>query len=511
MTRPRLLVGLFAFLVGLVFSLHNLIPWFDARQKGMSFTPFNGGDENIYAAQAVDAANGNLFAGDNLRSLPFLGPLLLGGAIKIFGSAETVFILADFFLPALIFILLYSLSRKFGAKVEISIIASLGSLFLYQLTTKINPLDWFQPMFFNFNRLIPPQLTFIFFVLFLLALYRRSIWSGFWAGLLAYIYFYHWSAAILILGIYWLMTKDKKLLAGLMLAGVISAGYLLTAIRGTLEQQVRFGRLDGRFIEPLTTFRYLLIIGLVAVSRLSPPVKKFFIAIFLAAAALMNLQLITGYTVAPGHWPSSTFEPLVPLALVLIAAGWLRKFWWAAAGLILIYAAANQVMIASAWKAMYQLTPAEKELLAFFKDQERPVVLSLDKRLNFYLPVLVDARLYLPYGSYSSLDNEALWGRFNCAMVFSRLDGEEIDRTLTDTQILGHLFDLTYNEGLTVFSFGRRRLPENIKEWSRRQISQGPECSLVPDYIILRDNRLDGDKAWRLEFNNQDFFVYQQI
>ncbi len=168
-------------------------------------------------------------------------------------------------------------------------------------------------------------------------------------------------------------------------------------------------------------------------------------------------------------------------------------------------------MIASAWKAMYQLTPAEKELLAFFKDQERPVVLSLDKRLNFYLPVLADARLYLPYGSYSSLDNEALWGRFNCAMVFSRLDEEEVDRTLTDTQILGHLFDLTYNEGLTVFSFGRRRLPENIKEWSRRQISQRPECPLVPDYVILNDNRLEGDDAWELKFNNQDFFVYQQI
>ena len=140
---------------------------------------------------------------------------------------------------------------------------------------------------------------------------------------------------------------------------------------------------------------------------------------------------------------------------------------------------------------MYWLTPREQELFTFFNQQEgNPVVLTLDKRLNFYLPVLSKAKLYLPYGSYSSLSNDELWQRFNCAMVLSRLNQTEIEATLADTQIIGHLFDLTYNQKLTVFSFGKRQLPESLKAWSREQLAQGPACPFPVDYVILNDGSL---------------------
>ena len=32
----------------------------------------------------------------------------------------------------------------------------------------------------------------------------------------------------------------------------------------------------------------------------------------------MNVQLITGFNVAPGHWPYSTFEPLVVIISVVM-------------------------------------------------------------------------------------------------------------------------------------------------------------------------------------------------
>ena len=437
------------------------------------------------------AVRGQLFTAENLPSLPFLGPWLLGNVTRILGSVELTFVLADFFLPAFIFYLLYRLARLTQISHGVGLAAALASLFLYQLTTKINPALWLQPMFFNFNRLIPPQLTFIFFLLFLISLYRRSVLVGVWAGLLAYIYFYHWSAALVILAIFCWFTKSRKLLAGLLLAGIISAAYFYQASQATLEQQLRFGRLEGRFLEPLTTFRYLLMIGLVYFSRLSGITKKFFISVFSAAIILMNLQLVTGFTIASGHWPSSTFEPLVPLALVVVLSRWVKKRRRLIIGLILVYALINQVRISRQWQSMYWLTPREQELFTFFNQQEgNPVVLTLDKRLNFYLPVLSKAKLYLPYGSYSSLSNDELWQRFNCAMVLSRLNQTEIEATLADTQIIGHLFDLTYNQKLTVFSFGKRQLPESLKAWSREQLAQGPACPFPVDYVILKDGSL---------------------
>ena len=202
MKNQKIIFILLALTVGFIFSLHNLIPWWTARQQGIIYTPFNNGDENIYASQVVAVVQGQLFDGRNLSSLPFIGPFLLASFTWLFGSVETTFILADFFLPAIIFLLLFQLSWQFKVSRELALVGSLASLFGYQLLTKINPVAWFQPMFFNFNRLIPPQLTFIFLLLFLISLYRRSILAGFWAGLLAYVYFYHWSAELLILAIF---------------------------------------------------------------------------------------------------------------------------------------------------------------------------------------------------------------------------------------------------------------------------------------------------------------------
>lgn len=448
----------------------------------MVYTPFNAGDENIYAMQAAAAARGELFSGEYFTGLPWLGPVILGFFAKI-TSVEAVFILADFILPAVIFLLLYRLIRQLKAEPGLAAVGSLGSLFIYQLLTKINPLDWLKPTFFNFNRLIPPQLTFVFFLVFLLALVRSSIWSGVWAGVLAYVYFYHWSAA-------WVILLLKRQWRALIIAGFISLPYLWQASQATLEQQWRFGRIEGHFFEPLTTIRYLIVIGLVYSSRLPLAAKKLFYSVFGAAIFLMNLQLVTGYTIAPGHWPSSTFEPLVPLVLVVIFGRFLIKHWHLAAGLILAYAFMNQIRISQAWQSMYWITPKEQQLFNQLNQLSEPVVLSLDKRINFFLPVLTTAKPYLPYGSYSSLTNEELWHRFICALALSDLKPEEVEAALNDTQLIGHLFDLTYNQGLTVFSFGRRRLPEELKQSVSNRLAAGPDCPEAIDYIIKADGRL---------------------
>lgn len=402
---------------------------------------------------------------------------MLGGLTRLTGSVEAVFIAADFFLPAIIFYLLYCLARELRANKGLAIVGSLASMFIYQLLTKINPFDWVKPMFFNFNRLIPPQFTFIFFLLFLLSLVKRSVWSGIWAGVLAYVYFYHWTAAVVILVL-------RRRWRELLIVGVISAPYLYLALIAPADQALRFGRLNGHFLEPLTTIRYLLIAGLVYWSDLPVKIKRFFYGLFIAAIGLMNLQLVTGFTIAPGHWPSSTFEPLVPLTLVIIFSRYINKYWPVLAGLILTYGLINQVRISKEWQSMYWLLPADWQIIEKVNQlPNRPIVATLDKRLNFFLPVYTKAKLYLPYGSYSQLSNDELWQRWLCTMQMSHLDRAEIDWALTDTQMIGHLFDLTYNQDLTVFSFGHRQLPKERAIAARETLTQNLDCPKA-DIII---------------------------
>ena len=444
----------------------------------MIYTPFNNGDENIYAGQVVAVSRGNIFNGDYSLALPWIGPLILGSLTRLTGSVEAVFILADFILPALIFYLLYQLAREFKSEPGLAVLGSLASIFLYQLLTKINPLDWLEPMFFNFNRLIPPQLTFVFFLLFLLSFVRLTSWSGILAGLLAYVYFYHWTAALVILAV-------RRRWRELILAGLISSPYIYLALTASPDQALRFGRLNGHFFEPLTTVRYLFMIGLVFWSSLAKKIKQFFYGLFVSAIGLMNLQFVTGFTIAPGHWPSSTFEPLVPFTLVLVFKRYLKKFWPILLGLILIYGLINQVRISWQWRQMYYLSAKDKAIINEINNfSGRPTVITLDKRLNFYLPLYAQARLYLPYGSYSKLSNNELWQRWLCAIQKNNLSELEIDEVLTDTQMIGHLFDLTFNQGLTVFSFGKRKLPENKIIEAKTALKQDLSCPSA-DLIII--------------------------
>ena len=86
-------------------------------------------------------------------------------------------------------------------------------------------------------------------------------------------------------GNFCLLTKSKKLLAGLLLGLIISLPYFYQSFSAPIEQQIRFGRLEGRFLEPLTTIRYVFLIILIYFSSLSALVKKFWWSVFLSLSA----------------------------------------------------------------------------------------------------------------------------------------------------------------------------------------------------------------------------------
>ena len=563
MTKKTWLV-IISLLVGLIFSIPNLVPFITAiNHHDIIFTPFNGGDENLYASQIKQILDKKYYSLS--PHLPWFGPFVFAGLVKIIGSIDLTFIFTDFFLPIIIFLLLYQLVFLITKHFSGSVLAGLSTLFLYHLTTKFPPLNLNQlqnfwetltlstPYFFNFNRLIPPQFTFIIFILFLINLYQSIIRSkkifpiltGLLAGLLAYNYFFEWSAALVILGLSFIFFRSRRVGLALIIALIISTPYLYQALfLSSVDTQIMFGRINGRFFEPLTTLRYL-IFSLFIFFFSPKKLKLFLLSLALAPVLLMNQQLITGFTIHPGHWPYGVFEPLAPL-IVLIILSTTFKSWFKdnyKTGLlvipILIYALVNQFKITFEWQSLNYLKPEDVKLFNWLEGQSPSgVVLTLDKRLNRYLAVYSPQDLYLPYGSYSRLTIDQLWQKINLAFFIYRFSPAAITQTLSSTQFVGQMFDQAYNyhklsnlNGLIfpdqvkaqilssdpVLTLGTRYLPDNLKQLSLEKtlsLTKDNLCDFALDYVILGEleNNLSAQvdqSIFSLIYQNPQFQVFK--
>ena len=583
-----------ALIVGFTFCLRNFIYLKTAEQNTqLIFTPFSPGDEAIYAAQVREVFEGKFFSGDAFSyetrtKLPiynWLPPLVLGLIAKIINSVDLVFILGDFIFPAILFILIlkftYQLSRHYWA----SVITSLTTLFLYQVTNKIPPITktlaqnlWNTislnpPVFLFFNRLPPIQFTFIFFLLFIISLYHTlinksksqiiPIVTGFLSGLLSYIYFYHWSASLVIITIclafnYFEKNKTtvKKLIITLAASLIFSAGYFYQIFSVNLiDKQIQAGLITGRFIEPLITLRYGLLSLILFLFIRQRTSRQLFSSIFLAAVILINLQLIIGFTISPGHWANTTFEPMVAMAGgILIIEILKKKNWqkildksWLLIFPIFLYAILNQTFLAQRWGKLYYLPKSEKKIYDWINQNSQPdsVTLSLSRVVNRRLPAITHNYPYLPYGVYSQMSIEQIWERFNLTSSFLQLKPEFITFLLarSSDELGGYLFDEAYRyhrlsdlSGLDipqsvkeeiakrhpVFSFGYMHIPDNIKKANLEAINQynyltmsDRICRYRLNYLVLKEDEkksilkpLDTN-IFQLVYQNNDFYLYQ--
>lgn len=555
--NKNILTLLIGILAAFIFFLQYLLPYMNIpKNSGMVFTPFNGGDENVYAAQVREVFEGKPFSGDaylyeTKNKIPFVQlvpPLLVGYISRLTGSMEIVYLGGCFVFPIIIFFLIYKLIYLITKHYWGAIIGSFATLFLYQLTTKFPPitpslfkgfietLTLNKPFVFSFNRLIPQQIGFMFFMIFILAFYlllasskKRWIYlTGISTGLLAYNYLYYWttSMGVLCVAIFLCFLsgqkkKVNKLIIALFIAGLTSFGLILQQFSAPFDKQISEGRINGRFIEILTTLRYG-IFSLIITWWVKKPLHKIFIlSFFLTAIVLMNIQLILGYTLSPGHWPSSTFEPLLVIFTSILLCLKFKNIFpdkWKTGLLIipiLIYAILNQIKITRDWQSQYYLSQSEISLYRWLNQNTKPesVILTLDKRLNRYLPVLTHNNLFLPYASFTQISNPEIWNRINLAFSFYNLGDNEIRQKLSESQFIGQLFEQTYSyhklSDLTnlvipdevkkeirkrnpVYFFGFRYVPDNLKN---ENVTKTQKLIFIPlkerichyrlDYLII--------------------------
>ncbi|MBU1085709.1 hypothetical protein KKB06_05165, partial [Patescibacteria group bacterium] len=525
-------------IIGIIFSYPNLLGYFSFRSNpDLVFTPLNGGDENLYATKINQVANLQF---NSLSShLPWFGPIILGLFTKLTGSINFTLIISDFLLPIIIFLLIYKLTYLITKHYWGSILASVSAILISPLTTKIPPvtpalfnsfintLTLKTPYFLKFSRLVPPQFSFIIFTLFLYYFYltitqtkkitKYYFFSGLLSGLLAYTYFYEWSASIVILFLGLVFSKPKrlKLFKGLILAVIIATPCLyLSIFKPHVDKALMFGQINGRFIESLTTLRYGLISLFIFIAA-KRNLKPFLLSLTLAPVILLNQQLITGFTINPGHWPDSVFEPLMLIIGFIFLSTTAKKYFpdnFKTALLlvpILSFSALNQLKITNQYINLYSLATTQDQLLKQLNHFPQSTILTLDKRLNRYLSVYTPHSLYLPYGSFSTLSIEELWNRVNLSSSIYQIDQDNYLTLLSNTQFIGQIFDLYYNyhqkSNLTnlsfpndikdriqsshpIFSLGSRYIPDNVKKaqleaFKTTTISK--VCEVDLNYVIL--------------------------
>ena len=587
----RLITLFIALSVGIVFSFKNIILFAGTiNNPKVFYTPFSGGDNDTYGAQIREVFDGKLFSGDaysyETRNNPpinnWLSSLSLGLIAKALNSVELVFIFSDFFFPAILFILIVNFLYQRTQQYWLSAVTGLSTLFLFQLISKIPPVTkelaenfWQmitlkEPSSFYFNRLPPPQFTFTIFWLFIISLYCTLtnknkpkiifILPGILSGLLAYIYFYHWTASLVMIAVclgFNLLVKNKivakRLLLTLLIALIISSGYFYQILSVNLiDKQFQMGRIDGRFIEPLTTLRYGLLTIIILWFIRQPALKQLLASIFIAAVVLVNLQVITGYTVSPGHWPNSTFEPLVVISAGILLVEIMKKLkiqkilklFWILIFPIFLYAVLNQSGDAKSNSSLYYLSPGEKKLYDWLNTNSPPdsVVLSFDKMITRRLPAITHQYPYLPYGCLSQLSTGQIWERFNLAGSIIQLNPEYI-RWLLTTQFASYLFVDFYNyswssdlTGLDFpaqereiisqthpfFTFGHLYIPDNIKQANLGKVAEYNNLPLAEricryrlNYLVLKDlekaalTHLLDNHVFQPVFQTEDISLYQ--
>lgn len=313
--------------------------------------------ETLYLSMINEVIDGHwglgnpyLFEG---KDAPYLFPpvsaYIIGGFGKLLGlSAVNAAFVMRFVLPALIAFLIYWLALQLTGNKLIGLITAPFVLLGYTLAVPggiaglFNPSVWSQEsMFIDYGRPITPQVSVLFFYLYLVLFWRylhsdkNEKWFGLASvmalGLSFYTYFYTWTylfAFNAFVGLLYFWRKDwnkvKKVLAVSVAAVFIGTPYLVRNFGITNDPLYpglaeRFGFVRHRVPIISKTMIGALLVFLAAYRALPQKIKDFFIVIFLTGFFTVNQHLLTGrYFRFDNHHHWYYNRPMAMLLLVTV-------------------------------------------------------------------------------------------------------------------------------------------------------------------------------------------------
>ncbi len=518
------LVLLFAVAVSLIYGGGHLI---HLQQLGLEqYEPLTvASDLDVavtYAPRAKAVARGeHLPIGDiNLAEypespayLPMLNPLIMGGAIRLFGSLKLAVIVSDFVFPTIIFLLLYSfffllLKRKMASLVVASLFIFAIDFPFWGLRELLKP-----PLVsLSFSRFDAPQLTDLFYlpaaIFTYLSLLRRQsgfvVAAGVFAGALFYTDLYDWVTfytGLLLLLAFFLLTRNwgaAKIVAGILGIGfLLSTFYWVNFFRLTQLPQyqdiaTRAGVERSRAIRWFTWDLYLRVGTVIALlwallRKRDPMTATYLIAFLLPLFVTLNLQVLTGLSPQPDHW-IRPLEPLMMASLALIvlvvAETYLRRIpmrWWNIGAVFFLFGLFSletfYVFRTARLTAGTHTMPEEQAAsYRWIRNHVPPgsTIASIAPETNLDLQLYTDTKLFLPYGLNTIASTEEIWQRFFYLASLYHVPATEILALFVDRPPMNmnlYLFQNGfYGSALNSYFVGRKRVvpPTLLDEKQKR-------------------------------------------
>lgn len=369
-----------AVLVGLICGLPHVFMALQAGAQGMVYVPLVAEDvaaltydeTTYYAPRVREVMDGRPLSADpagfeHKGRTPFLGQawldsLVAGGMGLLLGrSVPNVFIVCDFVLPPLSFLLLWALCRQFGAPQWVSIAGGLMVVLAHDQVTlpiavaarpsvemlveRLGLLSSTRPV--EFCRLTVPQLSFIFCAAAMLGLVtvyyrprpRRAVLTGVLVGAVFYSYVYYWTfvlaGGVLLLAGAAVDRQGRRALT--MIALALAVGLLVGApvlyqavapegFAGKEELMARQGWGD-RHIRWWHQKHELAVLA--ALLLLYPKRRREFVpvcAFMLAPFACIFAARLVGMNTQEWHWLGRCWQPWSAVAAVLWV--WALMTWW---------------------------------------------------------------------------------------------------------------------------------------------------------------------------------------
>lgn len=601
----------------LIFGLpHLVIPLFQGGFKNYQPLVVNKvslltyEETRLYGAQAREVYEGHLLSADahlaEYKNLPqasfILPPLFAGSLARLTGSLQKSFVINDFLLPPLIFLFVYLLLFELTAEPLISILggvllltANRLFLFLPPLTFKMAEALWEIFMvsgkeieFLEFSRFPYPQFAFFLLILhlysLLLALRKKSLFLNFLSavtlGLLFYTYFYYWTFALVgeIILFFFLLSKKnfnqvKTLSLVVLVALSLSIPFWISFLKFhslpvSKDILERVGLELGKVRNVVRTVQYsiftLFFFALVKKKKIA---FFFFLAFLLGGIILLNLQLLTGWTIQSWHWTVRVLNPLSILILVYLFHQILTQNYSQPRleklknflksrysplliiliALFLFRALALQFVSARNTYQSYTLPKTTLEAFAWL-DKNTPldsVIITPSFETISQVPVFTHNNVFLPNGTIAFASNEEIFKRLLITYKIFGLGKSELEKILSyrgdglgncqgedclvdfefwEKQGVVELFHMKYlkkDEGLTSWSTFYE-IPKKEQERILTSYDQYLKSSeLIPaelrlDYLYYgpaekKIREIDFSRYWWAKeiYHNQDVQIYK--
>ncbi|MBV9597054.1 MAG: hypothetical protein JOZ87_09320 [Chloroflexi bacterium] len=386
--------------------------------------------------------------------------VILAGAAAALGGVDRAFILADFVLPPVALLIVYALLFDITRRRALALVGSLTVLLVsfgprnlfspILQPTGYDPGGIIQPL--EFSRDVHPEVSFTLLVASLWLLWRTlrtnrpllAVVAGALGALLFYTYLYYWpvwlGACLALL----LFDRDRRRV--LWLTNVVT--WLCTIpFWWSLLEDTRYPGLANVLarhtselghVPPPAKIAYTIVATLVfavcaaVYIRFGPPhsmtrrrVLLYFSAVFAAALAALNMEVLVGFNVESMlHFPNRLFQPFLTIAVFALASRPLvtRRFGVAAllvgGGILLGLGGFRQVTVTNAVAAAHEYTPQHRLLFDWLNANTHldDVVLATARDVNDLIPVYTQDRVFVPNGERTSASSQEIGERFLIAM-----------------------------------------------------------------------------------------------